>query len=95
MQIGAVSSAMPKMPSPEKLAKADRAAHEFEAMFATQILSPMWEGVEVDENFGGGHGEEVFRSMLLQEYGKTIADSGSLGIKDQVRQHMLSLQEIS
>ena len=41
----------------------------------------------------GGHGEEVFRSMLLQEYGKTIAQSGSLGIANHVKQEMLKLQE--
>jgi flagellar protein FlgJ len=77
----------------ERVAKATQAGQEFEAMFATQILAPMWEGVEVDENFGGGHGEEVFRSMLLQEYGKTIAASNSLGIAQHVRDEMLKMQE--
>lgn len=77
----------------ERVAKATRAGQEFEAMFATQILAPMWEGVEVNENFGGGHGEEVFRSMLLQEYGKTIAASNSLGIAQHVRDEMLKMQE--
>ncbi len=84
---------IPPISAADRIAKATNAAQAFEAMFATQMLSPMWEGVEVNEVTGGGHGEEVFRSMLLQEYGKTIAQSGSLGIANQVKQEMLKLQE--
>lgn len=91
MQITATTST--PHTNPERLAKATKAGQEFEAMFATQILTPMWENTEVNETFGGGHGEEVFRGMLLQEYGKTIAASNSLGIAQQVRQEMLKLQE--
>ena len=79
----------------DRIAKATNAARDFEAMFATQMLSPMWEGVEVNEVTGGGHGEEVFRSMLLQEYGKAIAASGGLGIAANVKEEMLRLQEAS
>ena len=30
--------------------------------------------------FGGGSGEEMYRSLLNQEYGKAIATRGSMGI---------------
>ena len=60
MQIAPLSAA-------DRMTKATQAAQEFEAMFATQMLAPVMESVDVDENFGGGHGEEVFRSMLVQE----------------------------
>jgi peptidoglycan hydrolase FlgJ len=71
----------------------DKAARDFEAMFATQLLQPMFAGIPVDPMFGGGHGEEAMRSFLLQEYGKQIAQSGRLGIAAQVRAEMLRAQE--
>lgn len=77
----------------DRLARAATAAQDFEAMFATQMLAPVMESVDVDENFGGGHGEAVFRSMLIQEYGKSIAASNSLGLAAGIRQEMLKLQE--
>jgi len=71
----------------------DKAAEDFEAMFATQLLQPMFDGISVDPTFGGGHGEEVMRSFLLQEYGKIIAKTGRLGIASQVKSEMLRAQE--
>jgi len=74
-------------------AKIDQTSQDFEAMFATQMLQPMFETVHVDSQFGGGHGEEVMRSFMLQEYGKIIAKSGRLGIASQVKSEMLRVQE--
>ena len=74
-------------------ANIDKAAEDFEAMFATQMLQPMFEGIQVDSTFGGGHGEEVMRSFMLQEYGKMIAKGGKLGIAAQVKSEMLRAQE--
>jgi Rod binding domain-containing protein len=71
----------------------DKASQDFEAMFATQLLQPMFETVNVDPTFGGGHGEEMMRSFLLQEYGKIIAKTGKLGIGTQVKKEMLRAQE--
>jgi flagellar protein FlgJ len=71
----------------------DKTAEEFEAMFATQLLQPMFEGIGVNPTFGGGHGEEMMRSFLMQEYGKLIAKSGKLGIATQVKTEMLRAQE--
>lgn len=84
---------------PSLLAKAgananvDAAAQDFEAMFATQLLKPMFDTVPVNGVFGGGHGEEVMRTFLLQEYGKMIAKTGCLGIAHQVKGEMLRAQE--
>ncbi len=74
-------------------ATVDAAAQDFEAMFATQMLQPMLETVPVDGLFGGGHGEEVMRTFMLQEYGKIVAKSGLLGIASQVKAEMLRVQE--
>jgi len=69
------------------------AAEDFEAMFATQLLKPMFDTTPVNNTFGGGHGEEVMRTFMLQEYGKMIARTGCLGIAPQVKGEMLRAQE--
>ncbi len=41
--------------------------------------------------FGGGAGEKTWRSFMLQEYGKAIAESGTLGIGRMVRDEVVRL----
>lgn len=66
---------------------------EFESFFVGQMMEHMMAGIETDPNFGGGHGEEMWRSMLNQEYGKELAKSNKLGIADHVMRGMLLAQE--
>lgn len=72
----------------------DRKSKEFEGVFMAQMLQPMFEGLKVDPLFGGGHGEEVMRSFLIQEYGKAMAASGTFGIAAAVKNAMIRSQEI-
>ncbi|MBI3419077.1 MAG: rod-binding protein [Proteobacteria bacterium] len=67
-------------------------AQDFESMFLSQMLSPMWSGLEADGMFDGGYAEETFRSMLVNEYGKTLAKTGGLGISNQVKAEMIRMQ---
>jgi peptidoglycan hydrolase FlgJ len=72
----------------------NKAASEFEGQFVSQMLTQMWQGIETDGYFGGGNGEEMFRGLMINEYGKKIAQSGQLGIADNVRSAMLKMQEV-
>ena len=71
----------------------DEVAQDFEAMFVAEMMKPMFEGIETGGMFGGGKTEEVFRGLLLQEYGKMIAETGQLGIADAVKTEMIKMQE--
>lgn len=73
--------------------RAKDAATQFEGFFVGQMMEHMMAGVEVNPEFGGGTGEETWRSMLNQEYGKEIAKSGKLGVADNVMKAMLRAQE--
>jgi peptidoglycan hydrolase FlgJ len=75
-------------------AAADKAAKEFEAVFIGQMVSTMFEGVKSDGPFGGGYGETVFRSLMIEQYSKTIAEQGGFGLADQVKREILRLQEM-
>ena len=70
------------------------AAEEFEAVFVSQMLEHMFAGIRTDGPFGGGQGEEMFRSLMLTEYGRMIARSGGLGVADQVMSEILRIQEV-
>ena len=73
--------------------QASAAAEQFEAFFIGEMMNYMTEGIKSDDMFGGGHGEDMWKTMLNQEYGKQVAKSGGLGIANQVMKGMLAAQE--
>ena len=77
------------------LASIDKTSHEFENMFMSQMLQPMFEGLGVDQVFGGGHGEEVMRNLMIQEYGKVVAKTGRFGVADSVKKQMIRSSGLS
>ena len=78
---------------PMSVAKAAAAAQDFEAMFLSQMLKPMFNTVGSDDLFGGGQAEETYRDLLVTEYGKEIAKHGGVGIAAAVQKEMLRHQE--
>ena len=71
-----------------------KAAQQFAGMFMSQMFTHMFEGVGKDTMFGGGQGEEMFRSVLVDEYGKAAAKSGGLGITDKIMHALIAQQEV-
>ena len=71
----------------------EQVAEDFEALFISEMMKPMFEGVKPDPLFGGGKGEEVFQGLLQQEYGKLMAQTGQLGIADVIKQELIRIQE--
>jgi Rod binding domain-containing protein len=84
---------VPRQPAGQE-DKARQTAEAFEAMFLTQMLGHMTSGIPVDPAFGGGPGEKAFRSMLNDEYAKSIAKQGGVGIADVIYREILRLQEV-
>jgi Rod binding domain-containing protein len=74
-------------------AAARRAAEDFEAVFISQMLQPMFENLPTDGPMGGGHAENVYRGMFVTEAGKAIAKNGGVGIADNVYRELIKLQE--
>ncbi len=68
------------------------AAQDFEAVFIAQMIKPMFEGLETDTMFGGGKGEEVFRGLMIEEYGKAVAARDITGIQSQVMDKLIEIQ---
>lgn len=75
-------------------AKIDAVAKDFEAQFISSMMENMFSTVEVSEEFGGGHAEEIYRSMIINEYGKLMARAGGIGVADHVKREMIRMQEV-
>ncbi len=84
----------PKVGQPATKAQARKVAEDFEAFFLSQFIGNMFTGIKTDGPFGGGYGEDIFRSVLTQEYGKIMARNGGVGIADSVYREIIKLQEI-
>lgn len=84
-----------KKPLSEKqLAKIDAAAQDFEAMYLTEMMKPMFEEVnKPDPVFGGGKGEEIFNGMMVEQYGKIMAQAGGVGLAKYVKAEMIKIQQ--
>jgi flagellar protein FlgJ len=89
----AAAPSAPTVPSNADPAAAKKAGQDFEAFFLSQTFENMFAGVDTDSLFGGGNGESVYRSLLLQEYSKVAAQSGTTGIGDAVTREILRMQE--
>lgn len=68
-------------------------AQEFEAVFLSEMLRPMFNNIEATAPFGGGPGEKIYRDMQVDEYGKAIANAGGIGLADAVMREMIKMQE--
>ncbi len=71
-----------------------KVGQDFEAMFLTEMLEHMWDGIGTDGLFGGGNGERIFRSFAIQEYARFFAERGGVGIAQAVQRSLLQLQEV-
>ncbi len=84
-QPGAVKTTSPQA---QKIA-AKKVAREFEAMFIGMMMKSMRQTVGKDELTGGGHGEELYRSLLDQEYAKAISSGPGLGLASVLEKELL------
>jgi Rod binding domain-containing protein len=74
-------------------AKAWQAAQDFEAVFLNSMFSQMFTGIDGDGPFGGGQALGIWRSFLTDEYSKSFAKSGGIGIASEVYRTLMAQQE--
>ena len=74
-------------------AKAKVAARDFEAVFLNSMFQEMYTDIGGDGPFGGNGATGVWRSMLTDQYARSFAKAGGIGIASQVYQSLLAHQE--
>ena len=78
--------------SPHAQAKAKATATDFEAMFINQMLSQMTNGIKGEGPFGDTPGTGVWRSMLTEQYSKSFAKAGGIGISKDIFRELILQQ---
>jgi peptidoglycan hydrolase FlgJ len=69
--------------------QAKKVSQDFEGLFVGMMMKSMRETVGKDELTGGGHGEEVYRSMLDQQYTDAVVKRGGFGLAKQIEKEII------
>src|SRR5262245_51550555 len=78
--------------SPEKQKTIKDKAQDFEAVFLNSMFSQMTSGIKGDGPFGDTPGTGVWRSMMTEEYSKSFAKAGGVGISNDVYRTLIIQQ---
>jgi flagellar protein FlgJ len=76
-----------------RLGKIKDTANDFEAMFINTMFQQMFAHVG-DGPFGGGPGAKIWQSFLTDEYSKSFAKKGGIGLAADIQRELLARQEI-
>jgi flagellar protein FlgJ len=87
----ALAEALTKV-SPKAQTKAKATAQDFEAMFLNSMFSQMTTGLKGEGPFGDTPGTGVWRSMLTEQYSKSFAKAGGVGISNDVYRTLILQQ---
>jgi Rod binding domain-containing protein len=67
-------------------------AAKFESSFLSIMLQQMFEGTETSAPFGGGQGEQMFKSFMAEAIANKMVKSGGVGLAATVQREMLKMQ---
>ena len=81
-----------KKVSPQAQAKAQATATDFEAVFLNSMFAQMTSGLKGEGPFGDTPGTGVWRSMLTEQYSKSFAQAGGIGISKDVYRELILQQ---
>ena len=87
----ALADALKKV-SPRAQLKAKASAQDFESVFLNSMFSQMTSGIKGEGPFGDTPGTGVWRSMLTEEYSKSFAKAGGVGISNDVYRTLILQQ---
>jgi peptidoglycan hydrolase FlgJ len=73
-------------------AKARAAAQDFESVFLNSMMQQMFTGIGEQGPLGGGPSTGVWRSMLTDQYARSFAKAGGIGIADQIYNTLIAVQ---
>jgi flagellar protein FlgJ len=93
LAFGPTPAAMTRAAGAMTNAKARAAAQDFEAMFLNSMFSNMMTNTDGEGPFGGSQATGVWRSFLTQEYAKSAAQAGGIGLAKHVYSSLLAQQE--
>lgn len=69
--------------------QARKVAQDFEGLFIGMMMKSMRETVGKDPITNGGHGEDVYRSILDQQYVDAAVKRGGFGLAKQIEREII------
>ena len=78
--------------SPQAQAKAKSQAQDFEAVILNSMFSQMMSGIKGDGPYGNTPGTGIWRSMMTEQYSKSFAQAGGVGISSDVYRTLILQQ---
>jgi Rod binding domain-containing protein len=73
--------------------KARQASEDFEAVYLNTMFGQMFTAMDGEGPFGGGKAVGIWRSLLTDEYAKSFAKKGGIGIASEVYRTLMAQQE--
>lgn len=83
-----IQKSMSKVLSDKDEKKLKESCQEFEAIFLSELLKSMRATVPKNNLQGESFGQDVFQSMLDDEYAKKVSGTNSIGLGDMLFQQM-------
>ena len=91
------AASQPMLPTAAKsgldATKAAAVSKEYESVFISQFLGSMFSGIKTDGITGGGQGEEMFRSMMVDQYAKGLTARGGFGLASHMQAELMKHQQ--
>ena len=69
-------------------AQISKKSKELEGVFLSVMLEPIFPEGKESNLYGGGNSAGIFRTLMVQEYGKVLSDAGGIGIAAGVEKQM-------
>lgn len=86
----------PKVQLPDAAAKkreeVKQVAQQFEAVFLGEMTKIMLNSVPEDDVFGGGNAESIYKGMLSEQLGASIAQKGGIGLSTNIMNEIIKMQ---
>ena len=76
-------------------AKAKASSEQFEAVFLNSMFQQMFTGIDGDGPFGGNGSLKIWRSFMTDQYAKSFAKAGGIGIASHVYDELLKHQGLT
>ncbi len=95
LDIAPIQQALPNLAKKNMTGEqAEKVSKDFESMFISQMTEQMFGESSGQSAFGTGDTDEIYKGLMVQEYGKIMTQAGGIGIASYVKRELLRMQEV-
>jgi flagellar protein FlgJ len=78
----------------ERYEKTLEKTKDLEAVLVSVMIEPMFPHGKDSGLYGGGESSEIYRSMMIQQYGKVLSKSTNLGVAENIARKLTKQQGV-